>query len=62
VIINDSSIGSLLDIGTLKVAGEGLSTGPASGEERMGFVWLPSADFGRGTCAKGGMSNGPELY
>lgn len=57
-MVNDSSIPG---IGTIKVAGEWLSTGPASGEERMGFVWLPSAEWGRGTFAMGGMGSGPEI-
>ena len=43
------------------IAGERLRAGPASGEDRNGFVlatWL-SADFGRG-FVMGGMSRGTE--
>jgi hypothetical protein len=60
VMVKDSD---LLDIEAVKVGGERLRAGPASGEERMGLVWLPSADLGRGTFAMGGgMSSAPELY
>lgn len=60
---NGSSTGSLLDTVNTGVAGERLSAGPASGEERNGFVlavWL-SADFGRRAFVMGGMSRGPKL-
>ena len=55
---------SLLDTVNTGVTGERLSAGPASGEERNGFVLVrwPSADFGRRAFVMGGMSSEPEVY
>lgn len=57
-----SSVGSLLCTVTTGTGGERLSAGPASGEERNGFVLatLPSADFRRRAFVVGGMSSGPK--
>ena len=41
VTVNNGSVGSLLDTVNTGVASERLSAGPASGEERIGFV-LPT--------------------
>jgi hypothetical protein len=63
-VVNKGSVGSLLDTVNTGIARERLSAGPASGEERSGFV-LPtwaSADFGRRAFVMGGMSSGPELH
>ena len=62
-VIN-GSVGLLLDTVKTGVAGERLRAGPASGEERIGFV-LPtwaSADFGRRAFVMGGMRSGPEHH
>lgn len=58
----ESSVGLILETVNTGTTGERLSAGPASGEERNGFVlatW-PSSDFRRRAFVMGGMSSGPE--
>jgi hypothetical protein len=55
---------SLLDTVKTWATGERLSAGPASGEERIGFVLVrwPSSDFRRRAFVVGGMSSEPENF